>query len=100
MSGLATDVETLTLTVDGGRPVDLHRRPFETFSPQVAVRLPADNPFGVAAQSGTFTAWGWIAWLKNLPRGRHTVRTETTWVDGSEPHVIALAFNVVAGGDA
>jgi hypothetical protein len=90
-------IDSVVLTVDRGRrPIDLKRPQFEIFSPQQHVLVPADNPFGVPAQRATFTAWGWVAWLKDLPAGQHTIRTVTTGTDESEPpHVISLVVNVV-----
>ena len=64
-------------------------------SPQQAVLLRADNPFGVPPGPATLTAYGWMAWLKQLSPGRHTLLSETTFTDGSEPHVISSTVNVV-----
>ena len=89
-------IDSVTLTVDRGRPIDLKRPQFEIFSPLQHVQVPADNPFGVRAQRATFTAWGWVAWLKDLPPGQHTIRTEATGTDPSEPpHEISLVVNVI-----
>ena len=70
------------LTVNGGEPLDLQTRPYPIFSPQRHVPLLADNFLGVPAGPATFTAWGWVAWLKHLPPGVHTLGTEAVFDDG------------------
>jgi hypothetical protein len=92
---LAPYVEAIRLTVDNGEPVDFHSRRFAIFSPQRKVLVRADNPFGLPAGRGTFTAWGWVAWLKDLSPGRHMIRSEAAFNDGSDPHESSLVINVI-----
>ena len=92
---LAPYVEAIYFTVDESQPVDLHSRRFAIFSPQREVQVRTDNPFGFPAGPGTFVAWGWVAWLKKLPVGQHTIQTETIWTDGSESNVYSVDVNVV-----
>ncbi|WP_405543470.1 hypothetical protein OG478_18810 [Streptomyces phaeochromogenes] len=94
-TALRTEVESVRLTVDGGKSVDLQKRRFGTCAPQRAVQLRPDNFLGVPAQPATFTACGWVAWLTDLAPGRHVLRSEATFTDGSEPHIWAPVINVV-----
>lgn len=93
-------VQEIRFSIDGSPPIDLHQRRFAIFSPQYRVRLRADNPFGVPPGPATFTAYGWMAWLSNLPPGRHTLRSESIFNDGSESYVIEIALDVVRGRDS
>jgi hypothetical protein len=92
LANLAQNVESIRLTVDGGGPVDLHVARYLVCAPQRTVQLLKDNFLGVPAQVATFTACGWVAWLKDLPVGRHTVRSLATFPDGTthlwEPDVV------------
>ncbi|MEV0555067.1 hypothetical protein AB0I27_16590 [Streptomyces sp. NPDC050597] len=92
---LRTTTESVRLTVDGGRPIDLQKRRFAICAPQGAVQLRPDNYLGVPAQPATFTACGWVAWLTDLAPGRHVLNSQATYFDGSEPHVWAPVINVV-----
>lgn len=81
----------LTVTVDHDRPVDLLRRRFELFSPQRTVRLPEDNILDgadpeapeVPAQRITLTAHGYMALVRNLRPGRHTLELAGVYADES-----------------
>jgi hypothetical protein len=91
---LAPIVGSIRLSIDGGRPVDMKRPALEVFSPMLAFRLPTDNPFDVPPGPGSFTGWGWMAWLTHLPPGRHSVQTRTEFTDGRDPDVISLVIDV------
>jgi hypothetical protein len=80
---LDQDVTGISLTVDGGEPVDLHVDSYLTCSPQRQVQLPKNNLLKVKPQPMTFTACGWVAWLKDLPVGLHTIRSLATFTDGT-----------------
>lgn len=92
---LRATTESVRLTVDGGKAIDLQKRRFAICAPQQAVQLRPDNFLGIPAQPATFTACGWVAWLTDLAPGRHVLRSEATFVGGSEPHVWAPVINVV-----
>ena len=81
---LAADEAVLgmTVSVDGGAPVDIHRRQFEVFSPQRTVLLPADNILGVDEGLATLTAHGWGAVVRNLRPGQHVITGDTEFADG------------------
>jgi hypothetical protein len=72
----------MRLTVDGGPPVDLFQPQSTAYTPQTTVQLPADNVFGVPAQIGTFTGYGWHANIRNLPVGRHVWTIEVDEAEG------------------
>ena len=65
-------VAGMTVTVDGGDPVDIYKPRFELFSPQRTVLLPADNFLGLdgRAQIVTFSAHAWAAVGPQTERGR------------------------------
>ena len=90
---LLSVVTAITMTVDGGPPINLFAQRFETCSHQRRVQLLPDNFLGVPAQPATFTACGWVAWLEELPPGPHTIRTVTTTTD-AEPRVRTLSVDI------
>ena len=86
------------VTVDGDT-INLVRRRFELFSPQRTIELPADNGFGVPAQTATFTAHAYGAVIHSLRPGRHTVTLEVVNPDWGDPFVFGTVFlNVVPSG--
>jgi len=93
---LTAAVKSVVFTVDGRDPVDLRASRFAVFSPHRQVVVRDDNPFGYRPGRGSFTAWGWMAWLKELPSGQHTIRSVTTLMDGTVAEVITLVINVRA----
>jgi hypothetical protein len=86
------DVKSISLTIDGGAPIDLMQERFFTCSPQREVDVVKPNGFGINPGDATFSACGWVAWIKNLPVGTHQLRSLTTFVDGGfhpwEPDVV------------
>jgi hypothetical protein len=94
VANLAPFVVSIQLTVDGGIPVDLHTPSYEIFSPQRDVQLLPDNFLGVPPGPGTFTAFGWMAWVADLPPGRHVLRSRAVFDDGTD-HVLSPIVKVV-----
>jgi hypothetical protein len=86
---------SVRLTVDGGTPVELRRSRFAACSAQRRVVLPPDNILGVDPQPATFTACGWVAWLVDLPVGRHTATTTATGADGEIIHTWSPTIEVL-----
>lgn len=72
-----------TVTVDGGRTVDVRGPQFAAASPQRTVTLPKMNVYGVPPQTITFTAFGWVAVVRHLSPGLHTISTHFAFADGS-----------------
>jgi hypothetical protein len=87
-------IKSIHLTLDGGEPVDIHRRRYEIFSPQMKLQVPEDHPFATPG-AHTLTAWGWEAWVTKLRPGRHTIRTEVTFTDDPEPSIDTAVIHVL-----
>jgi len=66
------------IAVDGGEPVEQIAARFERTSPQRTVELPADNVLGVPPQTATFVAHGWVALVRKLRAGEHTITATLT----------------------
>jgi hypothetical protein len=86
-----------TITVDDGRPVDILIPRFELISPQRSVVLPPDNFLGVDPGPATFVAHGWVAIVRGLGPGQHTIAVEVTDVTGFTS-IFTATINVVPGG--
>jgi hypothetical protein len=87
----------ISITVDGGEPVDIHNPRFELLSPQRTVDLPDDNFLGAPAGPANFVAHGWGAFVKKLRPGEHTITVEVT--DRELGTTTSTAFiNVVRDG--
>jgi hypothetical protein len=94
---LAVDEELvagMTVTVDGGDPVEIRTPRFELFSPQRTVLLPADNILGVdGPQIVTLSAHGWGAVVRKLSVGEHEIVGDTLFTDGAHfvvPHILTV----------
>jgi hypothetical protein len=86
-------IRALQLSVDGGPPIDIHRRRFESVSPQRTVQLPEDNLLGIDPRTATLTVHGWGAVVRNLAIGQHIVTLDVAFADGgsfSFPHFITV----------
>jgi len=90
-SGLAR----IDVSIDGGKEVDIHDPRFEVYSPQMTVMLPPDNFLGIPPQPATFVVNGWVALVRHLSPGLHTIQLETTYLDGTEPDVLTRSIEVV-----
>jgi hypothetical protein len=94
---LAADVgffARISLTIDGGAPIEIRTPRFELFSSQRTVQLPPDNITGGPAQTATFSAHGWFARIRGLRPGRHTIVQDALLVDGDH-QTLAYIINVV-----
>jgi hypothetical protein len=83
--------EAPTVTLDG-RPVSLT----EVTTDVTPVTLPEDNVFGSPDRQGQFAAHGWVALLKPLTPGSHTIEIATD--DPNNP--ITTVIEVVPPGRA
>ena len=70
------EFDAILVTVDGRRPVDIARERYVAVSPQGTAQLPASNILGVPAQETTFVTAGYVAMLRSLRRGVHTITVE------------------------
>jgi hypothetical protein len=94
------NLKGLTITVDGGDPVEIRTPRFELFSPQRTVLLPEDNildnpdaGIDVPAQTVTLSAHGWSAAVRRLSVGEHTIVAELLFANGdhfSDPHPLTV----------
>jgi hypothetical protein len=87
--------EASVVTIDGRSPVDVRDPRYGVFSPQRKVKVPAENGFGIAPRTITFTAHGWMAFVVDLAPGLHEIRSYNTFLDGSDPYVFSKFINVV-----
>lgn len=78
VEGLDTllEFDAILVTVDGGTPIDIASERFLAVSPQGTAQLPAGNILGVAPQETTFVTAGYVAMLRPLPPGEHTITVE------------------------
>jgi hypothetical protein len=82
---LAADQQVvgMTVTVEGGDPIEIRTPRFELFSPQRTVLLPADNILGLdGPQTITLSAHGWGAVVRKLSVGEHEIVGDTLFADG------------------
>lgn len=102
------NVASMTVSVDGGRLVQIRRPRFELFSPQRTVRLPEDNlldvpdaGIDVPAQTVTLSAHAWAAAVRGLSLGRHDVVGDVRFADGERavvPHLLDVVAKRGHGG--
>ena len=69
-------VTALRVTVDDDTPVDVRKPRFEVISPQQMLQIPPDNAFGLPAGPATLVAHAWMAQLRTLRPGQHTVSVD------------------------
>ncbi len=87
--------DAILVSVDGHRPVDIARERFLAVSPQGTAQLPEGNILGVAPQVTTFVTAGYVAMLRPLPPGEHTITVEV--VGGPLAGTTSATVNVVPG---
>jgi hypothetical protein len=74
-------IQSLTVAVDDGRPVDIHNWRFAALSPQRRVVFPGPPPpetrpvFGAQPGPATFVAFGFLAEIRGMTVGQHEVKT-------------------------
>ena len=70
------EFDAILVTVDGGTPTDIGSERFLAVSPQGTAQLPEGNVLGVLPQETTFVTAGYVAMLRPLPPGEHTITVE------------------------
>jgi hypothetical protein len=97
VEGLHTllDFDAILVTVDGRRPVDIGRERFVAVSPQGTAQLPEDNILGVEPQETTFVSAAYVAMLRPLRPGVHTITVEV--VGGDLAGITSATVHVVPG---
>jgi hypothetical protein len=72
------------LSLDGGRPVDIHTERFQLVSPQTRVVFPQGAIFDAKAGRATFVGAAYAATMRGrLSPGRHTLKIEFVRADGT-----------------
>jgi hypothetical protein len=87
--------DDILVTIDRRRPVDIGRKRFLAVSPQGTAQLPEGNVLGVAPQATTFVAAGYVAMIRPLRPGRHTITVEI--VGGDFEGSTSATVDVVPG---
>jgi hypothetical protein len=86
----------IRVSIDGRPPVDIKSDRYLAVSPQVTVNLPNPNILGVpTSPPTTFVAAAWVAMIRPLPPGTHTIRVES--VTNGMSSVSAVIVEVVPG---
>jgi hypothetical protein len=80
----ASSATDYRITVDRQPPIDVKADRFAVFSPLTTVQIPPDSLFGLPAGPATFVAYGWIAQVRGLCRGRHTISVHVSGADFDE----------------
>ena len=88
--------DAILVSIDGRRPVDIYSDRYLAVSPQMTASLPSPNILGVNAQETTFVAAAWVAMIRPLPPGIHTIRVEYVAPDGPST-VSEVIVDVVPG---
>jgi hypothetical protein len=89
------EFDAILVTVDGGAPTDIGTERFLAVSPQGTAQLPEGNILGVDPQETTFVTAGYVAMLRPLPPGEHTITVEV--VGGPSAGITSATINVVPG---
>lgn len=94
------NTKSIILSVDGGRPVDIHQPRFFKVSKQRNVVFPQNAVFQAEPGAGTFVAAGWMAQIRGLKKGDHTVTATTTYPTPTDDLVLTFVVHlkVVGGG--
>jgi len=90
----------INVSVDGGRPVDIHQRRFFEVSAQRDVVFPKNPVFEATPGPATFVAAAWMAEIRGMKRGHHTVNGTMTLVGENEQTFVfpfVVHFKVVKG---
>ncbi len=97
LEGLHTllEFDAILVTVDGGTPIDIASERFVAVSPQGRAQLPEGNILGVAPQETTFVTAAYVAMLRPLPPGEHTITVDV--VGGPFAGTTSAIVNVVPG---
>jgi hypothetical protein len=95
VAGVQTLLEfkAILVTVDDRTPVNIGRERFLAVSPQGTAQLPEDNILGVAPRTTTFVTAGYVAMLRPLRPGKHTITVEV--VGGPFAGTTSAAVNVL-----
>jgi hypothetical protein len=89
------EFDAILVTVDGGTPTDIGSDRFVAVSPQGTAQLPEGNILSVDPQETTFVSAGYVAMLRPLAPGEHTITVEV--VGGPSESTTSATVSVVPG---
>ena len=88
--------KSLVVKVDRSRPVDIYSSRFLTVSPQGRTIFDAKEPaFGADPGKATFVGASWVAEIRGMGKGDHTVRLETALTDNETVLTFVVRYTVV-----
>ena len=90
------DVTSITLKVDREQPVEIRTDRFLAISPQEQVDLPADPVWGRPGPA-TFAAASWIAEIRGMGPGQHTMVGTTTAISQGAPITLRFVVHFIVG---
>ena len=96
LSRTQVHIQAIRVCIDGAPATDIMQDRFRAVSPQMRVNLPKDNILGVSARTATFVAAAWVAMIRPLAPGMHTIRVAVVVTNGP-PTVTSAVVNVVPG---
>lgn len=88
--------DAILVAIDGKAPVNIYSDRYLAISPQMTADLPDPNVLGVPGGETTFVAAAWVAMIRPLPPGTHTIRVEIVASDGTSS-VSQVIVKVVPG---
>jgi hypothetical protein len=93
-------VTSILVSVDGGRPVDVHRHRFFEISPQRHVVYPQNPVFGATPGPADFVAAAWMAQIRGMHRGQHTVESDIAFTSNGQTAVYPFVVHFTVVGRA
>lgn len=78
-------VQSLQVSVDGLPPVQFRRPRFEIFTPQMTAEVPENNLYGIPAGTAHLVGHQWVAQVRKLRPGQHTITIDVVTVDFTAP---------------
>jgi hypothetical protein len=90
------ETDAILVSIDGGRPVNIKDERYVAVSPQGTAQLPVDNILGADPQETTFVTAAYVAMIRPLRPGVHTITVEA--VGGPfAGTIVSATINVVPG---
>jgi hypothetical protein len=83
-------VQDIQVSVDGQPPVQIRRPRFEIFTPQMTAELPEDNFLGIPAQTAHLVGHQWVAQVRKLRPGQHTITVDVVTTEFSATSTFIL----------
>jgi hypothetical protein len=88
--------DAILVSIDGRPPINIYSDRYLAVSPQMTADLPDPNALLVPPGETTFVAAAWVAMIRSLPPGTHTIRVEIVAPDGTSG-VSQVIVKVVPG---